>query len=52
MPIILAVWEAEIETIEVQDQPGKIDPISKITRAKGAGGVVQVVERLFANVKP
>jgi hypothetical protein len=34
MPIILAVWEAEIETIEVQDQPGKIDSISKISNIK------------------
>jgi hypothetical protein len=41
IPVILATWEAEIRKITVQDQPGR-DPISKITRAKWTGVVVQV----------
>jgi hypothetical protein len=48
MPIILATWEAKIGRITVQDGLGKNwDPISKITRAKGIGGVSQVVELLM-----
>jgi hypothetical protein len=31
MPIILAIWEAEIGNITVQNEPGQIDLISKKT---------------------
>jgi hypothetical protein len=53
MPVILAIWEAEIRKIKVQGQPGKIvrettpPPISKISGAKWTGGVVQGVEHLL-----
>jgi hypothetical protein len=38
MPVILAIWEAEIRGITVQDQSGKISEtrIAKITRVKMA----------------
>jgi hypothetical protein len=53
MPIILAIWEAEIRRIKVQGQPGQIvsrDHISKTTKAKNVvGGMAKVC---FASVKP
>jgi hypothetical protein len=48
--IILAIGEAEIGRIAVQGQPWQIvleTPISKISRAKRIGGMVQVVEHLL-----
>jgi hypothetical protein len=42
MPIILAVWEADIRRILIQGQPVEIvlkTPFSKITTAKWTGGV-------------
>jgi hypothetical protein len=50
MPEILATWEAEIRRIVVQGQPRqKVHeiPISKITRGKWTGGVVQAVQLLL-----
>jgi hypothetical protein len=50
MPIIQATWETEIERITVPGQHRQIvreTPISKITRTKWTGGVVQVVEHLL-----
>jgi hypothetical protein len=50
MPIILPTWEAKIRRITVQGQYGQIvgeTPISKITRAKWAGGMAQVAECLL-----
>jgi hypothetical protein len=50
MPIILAIWVAEIGRIKVQGQPGQRvheTPISKITRAKCPGDVSQAVEHLL-----
>jgi hypothetical protein len=44
---ILATWETKIGRITVRGQPGQIVhkiPISKITRAKWTGGMIQVVE--------
>jgi hypothetical protein len=41
MPVILAVWEAEIWQSAVRG------PISKITRAKWTGDVAQVVKCLL-----
>jgi hypothetical protein len=56
LPIILATWEAEIGRIKVQGQLGEIvyetPPISKITRAKWAGGVAQAVQCLLCKWKP
>jgi hypothetical protein len=46
---ILATCDIEIRKIKVQGQPRQIihkNPISKITRAKWTGGVVQAVECL------
>jgi hypothetical protein len=58
-PVILATWEAEIRRIKVRGQLKQNsvhNPIYKITRAKWAGGVAQVVECLLckneANFKP
>jgi hypothetical protein len=42
MPVTLASWEAEMERIKVQGQPGQIvheNLISKIARAKWTGCV-------------
>jgi primosomal protein N'' len=50
MPVILATWEAEIERIMVGDKSGQIvlqTLISKITRAKWAGGAAQAAECLL-----
>jgi hypothetical protein len=48
MPVILAIWEAEIGRIEFRGlrpaQAEFTDPISKITRAKWTGDVAQAVE--------
>jgi hypothetical protein len=43
------MWEAEIQRITFQGQPGEIvhEIISKITRTKWTGGVAQEVEHLF-----
>jgi hypothetical protein len=49
-PVILATWEVVIQRITVLGQPREIlhqTPISKISRAKWAGGVAQVVECLL-----
>jgi hypothetical protein len=58
MPVILAIWEAEIGRIMIQGQSGQkvwetpTQPIArcgglgKITRERRAGGVAQVVECL------
>jgi hypothetical protein len=49
-PVTLATWKAEIGSIVVWGQPREIvheTPISKITRAKWAGGLAQVVEHLL-----
>jgi hypothetical protein len=47
-PVIPATWEAEIRRIVGPGQPGQKarSLISKVTRAKRAGGGAQVVERL------
>jgi hypothetical protein len=49
MPVILSTWKAEIKRIAVQGHPGKqfVRPISKITREKWTGGVIQVVKCLL-----
>jgi hypothetical protein len=47
VPVILATWGSTNRRIIVQGCLGiKQNPISKITKAKRAGGVVQVVECL------
>jgi hypothetical protein len=54
MPVILAIWEAAIRRIEDRGQHwvnSSQDPISKMTRAKWAGGVAQVVEHLLCYTK-
>jgi hypothetical protein len=54
MPVILITWEAEIGRITVWGQPGQTvleTPISKVTRAKWTGGVVQAVEHLLCTCK-
>jgi hypothetical protein len=54
MPIILAIWKAEIRRIKVPGQPRKTvheTPISKITRAKWTGGMAQAVEHLLCEFK-
>jgi hypothetical protein len=53
MPVILAMWEAEIGRTWVRDQPWQIvlethPPISKLTRAKWTGSVAQAVEYLLS----
>jgi hypothetical protein len=47
MPIILDTCETEIRWTMVQGLPRQMGPISKITRAKWTGGVVQVIECLL-----
>jgi hypothetical protein len=50
----VATWEAKGGRTEVRGQSGQIvckTPISKITRAKWAGGVAQVVECLLCKCK-
>jgi hypothetical protein len=51
MPIILAIWEAEIGQIKAQGQSGqtvhKIPSPKKITRAKWTRGVAQAVKHLL-----
>jgi hypothetical protein len=54
MPVTLVTWEAEIERIAVQGQPGQIVCISKkkkVTRAKWTRGVAQAVEHLLCKCK-
>jgi hypothetical protein len=53
--VTIATWEIEIRRIMAWGQPGKIvckTPVSKITRAKWAGGVAQAVENPFASTQP
>jgi hypothetical protein len=55
--VIVATWETEIRRILVQGQLRQIvletpPPISKITRAKGIGGVAQVHEALSSSPRP
>jgi hypothetical protein len=55
MPAVLATWEEKIGRIEVLGQPTQIlydNPITKITRAKWTGGMVQVVQYLFCKQEP
>jgi hypothetical protein len=50
LPVILAIWEAEIRRITVGGHPWQIvheTPIFKITRATETGGVAPVVEFLL-----
>jgi hypothetical protein len=52
--IITGTWEAEIRRITIQNEPRQIvheTPISKITREKWTGGMVQVVEHLLCKCK-
>jgi hypothetical protein len=54
MPVILAIWKAEIRSIAVEGQPRQIvneTPISKITRAEWTGGTAQAVEHLLCKYK-
>jgi hypothetical protein len=45
MPVILATWEAEIRRTAVQGQKIDLETLfSKITRAKWAGGMAQMVQ--------
>jgi hypothetical protein len=53
--VILATWggwDQEDHGLKPAWANSSWDPISKITRAKGTGGVAQEVEACFASVKP
>jgi hypothetical protein len=53
-PVILAIWEAEIQSIKVWVQPERIvwDPsLYKITRTKRTEGVTQVLKYLLCKLK-
>jgi hypothetical protein len=50
MPIILAIWEAEVRRIVVYGQPWRIvheTLLSKITKAKWSGSLAQIVDHLL-----
>jgi hypothetical protein len=54
MPVIPATWESEIRRIKIRGHPQQIvhkTPISKITKAKWTGGMVQGVEHLLCKHK-
>jgi hypothetical protein len=52
--VVHNTWEAEIRRTVIQGQPGQtvhktLSPISRITRAKWTGGVVQTMEYLLCS---